>query len=249
MADDRPSKTPYAEEWLAFEQASGGRFCCEGTVEEVREQFDAMLVQLKAALPPPDHSVVKEEHSTSEGVVVRVYKPAGVATGLPVGLYIHSGGWSSGSIDAEDHLTRLLSLIVPCILVSVEYRLAPEHPFPAALDDCVSAYRWMSATSSQLGDDSSKLFIVGGSAGGNLSITTAMRLIESDAPADNYLRPRGVYALCPAVCMIGAIRDLPRELRQYQHPDSYEDAANINKSTVEVCGGQSCTSCCLHHLY
>ena len=187
-------------------------------------------------LPPPSDNVSSEDHRTSEGVLVRVYKPKDAASDLPIGLYIHSGGWACGDYIAEDHLIRQIAQSVPCVLVSVEYRLAPENPFPAALEDCFAAYGWMAKSAKQLGGDASKLFFVGGSAGGNLSLTTTLKVLDDGDPS---IRPKGVFALCPAVAAIAAVDELPEELKQYEHPDAYEGTAMIDKAAVVTCGSLS----------
>ena len=236
MGSDRPNKTPYAQEWLAFEEQSGGRFCCRGTVHEVRQQFDALGGQLMSSLPPPSEDIITADYKTDEDVPVRVYKPANAEPGLPIGLYIHSGGWACGSIDGEDHLARQLALTVPCVLVSVEYRLAPENLFPAALDDCVSAYKFMTAAASKLGGDASKAFVVGGSAGGHLTLTTTLRLMDLNLTP----LPKCIFPLCPAVVMPQALNQLPKDLQEFEMPaETYSDAAMIDKATRETCAGSS----------
>ena len=190
-------------------------------------------------IPPPTDDVVAAEYKTDEDVSVRVYKPANSTLGLPLGLYIHSGGWVSGSIDGEDHLLRQLALSVPCVLVSPDYRLAPENPFPAALDDCVSAYKFMSAAATNLGGDSTKIFIVGGSAGGHLTLTTALSVIAPERPDAGAVIPRAIFPLCPSVTQIKAIPKLPEDYKAfYNSAEAYADAAMIGKEAVESCGGQ-----------
>ena len=239
MAPSHPNKGPYADEWLAFEEATGGRFCCTGSGLEVREQFNGLQAQLMSQIPPPTDEVVTANYSTDENVPVRVYKPANAPLGLPLGLYIHSGGWVSGSVDGEDHLSRQLALSVPCVLVSPEYRLAPENPFPAALDDCISAYKFMAAAAENLGGDATKLFIVGGSAGGSLTLTTALSIIAPEKPEDGAVAPRAIFPLCPCVCQTKAINKLPDDLRAFENSaDAYADAAMIGKEVVESCGGK-----------
>ena len=240
MAPSHPNKGPYADEWLAFEDASGGRFCCSGSGLDVREQFNGLQGQLMSQIPPPTDEVVTADYTTDQDVPVRVYKPADAPLGLPLGLYIHSGGWVSGSVDGEDHLLRQLALAVPCVLASPEYRLAPENPFPAALDDCVSAYKFMAAAAENLGGDVTKLFIVGGSAGGNLTLTTALSILAPDLPEDGAVAPRGVFALCPGVVMTKAISKLPEDLKALENgAEAYADVAMIGKEAVESCGGKS----------
>ena len=237
MVSDRPNKTPYTAEWLAFEEATGGRFCCSGTADDIRQQFDGLLGQLESTLPPPRDDVKTEDYRTKEGVTVRAYMPQGAGGDLPIGIYIHSGGWISGSVSAENHLASYLAATVPCVLVSPDYRLAPENPFPAALDDCVSAYHWAVEEARRLGDDASRIFTVGGSAGGNLSLATALKIIET-APGHNDIpKPCGIFTLCPSVCMAQAVHDLPKDLQAFEKPDAYGDAAMIGKEAIKsACG-------------
>lgn len=235
MAATGPSDVPYAAEWLAVEEATGGHMVLTGDVHSIRQQFNGLTTAMAAMVPPADDSVSTSEHKTSEGVVVRVYKPKDAKSSLPTGLYIHAGGWSCGSVDGEDHIARHLARSVPCILVSPDYRLAPENPFPAALDDTTSAFKWMASSEDSLGGDTNKLFTVGGSAGGNLSLTTALRVID-DGGLNGTLK--AVFALCPGTIMPQATPSLPEDLKPYSHPDAYEDAAMINVSVYKTCGGK-----------
>lgn len=225
---------PYADEWLAAEALSGGgRFVLHGTIPMIREQLNGFFATAKSLAPPPSDDVSTSSDKTPEGVEVRVYTPANLPADAPTGVFFHSGGWSGGSIDHEDHITRRLALDVPCRLVSVEYRLAPEHPFPAGLDDCVSAYKW-TVNNPSFTSSKGKFFIVGGSAGGNLTITTTLKLLE--APLDASLMPKAIFPICPATCMLPAMKSLPAELQAYEKPDAYGDAAAIDKTSVRTCG-------------
>ncbi|HEX7218716.1 MAG TPA: alpha/beta hydrolase [Burkholderiales bacterium] len=107
-------------------------------------------------------------------VPVRSYRPAGVAKtdALPALVYFHGGGWTIGDLDTHDVLCRELASGARCEVFSVEYRLAPEHPFPAALDDCVAATRFVSKLSSRVA-------VGGDSAGGNLAAVVALQMKES----------------------------------------------------------------------
>jgi acetyl esterase/lipase len=121
----------------------------------------------------------------------------------------------------------------------VDYRLAPEYPFPAAVEDCASAYRWMVEVAKEIGGDHEKLFTVGGSAGGNLALSTALKIIDDGWSAG---RLEGVFALCPGTYMPQAADMLPEELKQYDHPDAYPDAALINKEVYATCAGTACSA-------
>lgn len=224
---------PYADEYLAAEALAGGRFVLTGSVQDIRNGFDATFSAMKNMLPPPGYEVSKQDTVTPDGVHIRVYTPIDLPPGSPTGLYIHSGGWSCGSIDHEDHISRHLALQVPCRLVSVEYKLAPENPFPAGLEDCLSAWKWMV---NQETFAPNKFFVVGGSAGGNLALTTALSLLDSNPPLEQTKMPRAVFALCPGICMVQAMPKLPPSLRPFERPDAYGDSAAINKSSLETCG-------------
>jgi acetyl esterase len=115
-------------------------------------------------------------------ILVRVYTPVGEYP-LPVVGYFHGGGWAIGSLDSFDTVVRALANAACAIVVSVDYRLAPEHPFPAAVDDCLAATRWLAASASSLGGDPRRLALAGDSAGANLATVVARRLRdEGDSP-------------------------------------------------------------------
>jgi acetyl esterase/lipase len=105
---------------------------------------------------------------------VRIYQPAGRAAMLPALLWIHGGGYVIGSVEADDLRMRRLAAAVDCVVVSVEYRLAPEHPFPAALEDCYAALKWLSIHAADLGIDRARIAIGGASAGGGLAASLAL---------------------------------------------------------------------------
>jgi versiconal hemiacetal acetate esterase len=235
MANTGPSDVPYAEEWLAFEAVTGGRTVLKGDIFAMREQFNGLTAAMASMAPPPDDSITTSEHKTADGVAVRAYKPKDAAPGLPIGLYIHSGGWCFGSVDAEDALARQVARSVPCILVSPEYRLAPENPFPAALEDTSSTYRWMATSAESLGGDVNKLFTIGGSAGGNLALTTALKVLDEKSSSGTL---KGIFALCPGTMLPQAISSLPEDLRPFSNPDAYQDAAMIDVEVVESCSGK-----------
>lgn len=112
----------------------------------------------------------------------RVYHPD-PARHLPLVVYLHGGGWTLGSIEAADRPCRRLCLAGDCVVVAVEYRLAPETKFPGPLEDCVSAVRWLAAHAGELGADPGTLLLLGDSAGGNLAAATSSILRDGDGPA------------------------------------------------------------------
>ncbi|PCI34455.1 MAG: esterase [Alphaproteobacteria bacterium] len=105
------------------------------------------------------------------GVPVRIYHPGGdsVSSLLPIVVFFHGGGWSLGDVAAYDSLVRSLCVLSGTIYVSVDYRLAPEHKYPAGLNDCLAVTDWLLSNGAEIGGDSSRLAVMGDSAGGNLA--------------------------------------------------------------------------------
>jgi acetyl esterase len=108
-------------------------------------------------------------------IPVRVYRPGGDGP-LPIVVWLHGGGWAMGSIETYDAPVRALANAAAAIVVSVEYRLAPEHRFPAAVEDSLAAVRWAASCAAELGGDPARLAVAGDSAGGNLAAVVARRL-------------------------------------------------------------------------
>lgn len=109
------------------------------------------------------------------GVIrARVYRPT-ANDNAPMVLLIHGGGWAFGSIEETEPLARYLAALSGAVVVSTSYRLTPEHPFPAGLNDCEATLRWILAEGRNHGGDPTRLAVGGGSAGGNLAAVVAMR--------------------------------------------------------------------------
>lgn len=120
------------------------------------------------------------------------YRPDGVAGALPVVLYFHGGGWVIADRKVYDGGARGLCRASQAIVLSVDYRLAPEHRFPAAWDDALTAYRWLCTQAQSLGGDPFRLALAGESAGGNLAVATAIAARDTALPM-----PRHVVAVYP----------------------------------------------------
>jgi acetyl esterase len=105
---------------------------------------------------------------------VRIYEAAGTRP-FPVVVYLHGGGWVVGSFETHDGVCRALAARTPCIVVAVDYRLAPEHRFPAALEDAWAATAWVAEHAASLGGDPERIAVGGDSAGGTLATACAMR--------------------------------------------------------------------------
>jgi acetyl esterase len=114
----------------------------------------------------------------ADGVPLRLYRPQ--AEGVtPVLVYFHGGGWTIGDLDTHDVLCRQLCAAAGVAVVAVDYRLAPEHRFPAAVDDCLAATRWVQQQAAALGLDATRLAVGGDSAGGNLAAVVALLLRDA----------------------------------------------------------------------
>jgi acetyl esterase len=144
----------------------------------------AQLAATRVAVPPSP--VAKVEDRTIPGpagdVPVRIYWPSD-ATGLPVVVFFHGGGWVICDLDTHDETARRLATDVGAIVVSVDYRLAPEHKIPAAADDCNAAAAWTPVHAADLGGDAGRLAVAGDSAGGNLAAVVALMAKDRGGPA------------------------------------------------------------------
>ncbi|QFG27437.1 alpha/beta hydrolase [Actinomadura sp. WMMB 499] len=144
----------------------------------------AAMRDLVAALGEPerDHRVEVTGRTVAGGVPVRIYRPVRVTGPAPVLVYFHGGGFVTG--DPENEHGRCLAFAGDggIAVVSVDYRLAPEHPFPAGLDDCYAACAWAHAHASGFGGDPARVAVGGGSAGGALAAAVALRARDEGGP-------------------------------------------------------------------
>lgn len=116
-----------------------------------------------------------------EPIPLRLYIPK-ESSALPVLVYFHGGGWVFGSIDGADSVCRRMANLLGFVVVSVEYRLAPEHPFPTPLEDCYAATRWVSENIDAFGGDHTHLIVGGESSGGNLAAGVAVLARDKGGP-------------------------------------------------------------------
>jgi len=115
-------------------------------------------------------------------IPVRVYTPEGAGP-FPLIVYFHGGGYVVGDLDTQDGIARALGFGAGAVLMSVDYRLAPEHPFPAGPDDCWAATRWAAANAAELNADPERLAVAGDSAGANMAAGVCLRARDAGAPA------------------------------------------------------------------
>lgn len=119
--------------------------------------------------------VASVRDAVADGVPVRIYDPAPGSGGRPLTVFFHGGGWVMCGLDTHDALCRALAVASGAVVVSADYRLAPEHPWPAAPDDALTVLLWARARAAELGCDAARLFLAGDSSGGNLAAVTALR--------------------------------------------------------------------------
>ena len=134
-----------------------------------REVINAVYADLGRDPTP----VEKVERKDLAGVPCEVIWPKGGAGPLPVAIYFHGGGWVTGNADALSNTCRWFADRLGAIVVNVDYRLAPEHPYPAAFEDCAKVTEWLSKNAGELGGNPQRLAVFGDSAGGNLSAAVA----------------------------------------------------------------------------
>ncbi len=158
------------------------------TPAEAREAYAASRAMLQ--LPPDDVAEVRDLAVPGPGgtLPLRLYRGAGTPdTGaLPGLLYLHGGGWVLGNLDSHDGVCRRLANLAACRVIAVDYRLAPEHPFPAAVEDASAALAWAAANAAALGIDPACIAVGGDSAGGNLAAVLALMGRDGSAPASNF---------------------------------------------------------------
>jgi acetyl esterase len=149
-----------------------------GTPEQARERMRQAVASARERTSPSLVGAVEDaiaEHRGSR-VPVRIYRPAATHPPLPTVVFFHGGGFVLGSVELSDDIARKLCRDIDAVVVSVDYRLAPEHPFPAAHHDAVTAASWAIRNVGALGHDATRLAVAGESSGGNLAASTALIL-------------------------------------------------------------------------
>jgi len=150
----------------------------EQTPQEARATAEAMFGAMNAGAPDLASTVDRTIPGPAGEIPIKVQTPLGDGP-FPLLVYIHGGGFVIGSPDSHSRLSALLADGAKAVVVSVHYRLAPEHPAPAALEDCVAAVKWSLANAAELGADVSRFAIGGDSAGGNLTAATCLKLRDT----------------------------------------------------------------------
>jgi acetyl esterase len=171
---------PQAAALLDQLKAMGGPQLHELPVPMAREAMRAMV-----ALQGEGEAVADISNRSIPGphgdIPVRIYNPGGGAP-LPVLVYFHGGGWVIGDLETHDRICRALANGAACVVVSVDYRLAPEHRFPAAAEDCYAATVWVARNAADIGAEAAHLAVGGDSAGGNLAAVVALMARDRREP-------------------------------------------------------------------
>ena len=182
------------------------------------------LANLFGALPAPVVEGVKSEDRHVPGpagdpdVRVRIYQPIDRPALLPALFWIHGGGYVLGDIEGDDAHSLHIAKEINCVVVSVEYRLAPEHPFPAPMEDCYAALKWLAQNAAELGVDPNRIAIGGASAGGGMTAGLAL-----------LVRDRGEIKICfqlPIYPMIDD-RNVTPSSREITEPKVWNRQANL----------------------
>jgi acetyl esterase len=150
------------------------------SVPEARLQFAARALP-GLRIPAIAHVTNRDMQGPGGSLPLRIYTPLGQGP-HPLMVFFHGSGFVVCDLDTHDGMCRNLCAGTGCVVVSVDYRLAPEHKFPAATDDCMAATRWAVANAAALGADPGQVFVAGDSAGGNLAAVTALRIRDEGGP-------------------------------------------------------------------
>ena len=175
----------------AFLEALPGGFNAIPDIHARRATASAVLASLEI---PENPRVIHEDIAIAgpdgaPDITVRVYRPIDASGPLPGIYFIHGGGMVLGDLDDEHPAAELLCEQVGAVVVSVQYRLAPEHPYPAAVEDCYAGLEWLSKNVAELGVDAERLAIYGASAGGGLTLATALLARDRGGPALSFMMP------------------------------------------------------------
>jgi acetyl esterase len=152
------------------------------TPQEARQGFEKLAEARRQIVPEPVDQIRDLKIPGPAGEIpIRVYSPK-VQSPAPALIYFHGGGWVLGDLESHDHVCRALANSAPCVVLSVDYRLAPEHKFPAAVHDSFAATQWIADHARELGVDASRIAVGGDSAGGNLAAVVSQIARDRGGP-------------------------------------------------------------------
>lgn len=151
--------------------------------DDARVQFDTLAAARDTQRTPVDAVEEITVPGPASDIRVRLYRPEDGGDGLPLLVYFHGGGHVIGSLDSHDEVARALCAGTHCLVASVDYRLAPEHKFPAAIDDAFAATQWLAANAAAIGGDAARIAVGGDSAGANIAAVVALLARDAGGPA------------------------------------------------------------------
>jgi acetyl esterase len=220
---------PEIQEYLEREAASGKPPRSSLTVEQTRAS--AMSKKHLAGEPVPLPRVVDlRVGDKKQTVPIRIYAPSS-QTPLPVFIYIHGGRFISGNLDTHDAVCRRIASLSTCMVVGVDYRLAPENPFPAALHDVDTVAQWLASHGNEIDADPGRIAIGGDSAGGNLA--AGATFLARDRGSPFFICQALIYPMLDASCSLDSHKtyargfgpgseDMKRGYKEYLPEDAYE---------------------------
>lgn len=193
------SRYPISPELAAFVKKTESFTSDDSSLAGLRQNYDCMC----RAFTPAKPEGLQVEDLTLAGVGVRSYLPTSPvpADGWPCLLYMHGGGWVVGGLDSHDFICFELATALQVLVIAIDYRLAPEHPFPAAYEDCRAVWQAIQARQAPYAIDLRRLVVMGDSAGGNLAAALCMGLRDDGQPL-----PRAQVLIYPG---LGGPCDLP----------------------------------------
>ena len=157
-----------------------------GSRERVSQVMEMMLADAPERPEVESEDVSVPGVSADQELPLRIYRPVDGGSSLPCVYWIHGGGMVMGDLDQSDPTCELLVDELGCVVVSVDYRLAPEHPYPTPVDDCFAGLEWVAANAAEVGVDASRIAVSGQSAGGGLAAAVALRARDEGGPESCY---------------------------------------------------------------
>jgi acetyl esterase len=179
-----PKIDPDAERLLMAMRAANRPPFEQLTPDQARAAWQMMRKAMNQFVPPMADVRALAAEGPNGPIPLRLYRSQAVAAdrNSPVLVFFHGGGWVVGDLDTHDVLARHLANAVEGVSIAVDYRLAPEHKFPAAAEDAIAATQWIAKNAHELGIDASRMAVAGDSAGGNLATVAALAAVRDGAP-------------------------------------------------------------------
>ena len=178
-----PQMHPDMQVLLQAREETNARLGARGDApEDARRWWNAYASVLAQSHPEDMHIYDRSIPTDDNDVPVRVYRPAGLDERSPCVIYMHGGGFMMGDLDSSDSIAWGYAQETRATVVSVDYRLTPEHPYPAAFNDCYGVLTWLAANADEVGIDADRVAVTGDSAGGNLGAALALAARDRQGP-------------------------------------------------------------------